>query len=88
MNTVIYAHSQSKYTSVLAKFPIVSNFLKSLESFLTHVSERKSQLVDSMLDAVMKGKEKILVCIWKPEPSGLPGLYRHVPASLYLQVAH
>ena len=38
MNTVIYAHCQSKYTGVLAKFPIVSNFLKSLESFLTHVS--------------------------------------------------
>lgn len=58
MNTVIYAHCQSKYTSVLAKFPIVSNFLKSLESFLTHVSERESQLVYSMLDIVMRGKKK------------------------------
>lgn len=81
MNTVIYAYCQSKYTSVLAKFPIVSNFLKSLESFLTHVSERKSQLVDSMLDAVMKGKEKNLSFHLK---TGLPGLHRHVPASLYL----
>lgn len=62
MNTVIYAHCQSKYISMLAKFPIVSN-LKSLASFLTHVSERKSQLVYSMLDAVMKGNKKILVCI-------------------------
>lgn len=87
MNTVIYAHCQSKYISMLAKFPIVSN-LKSLASFLTHVSERKSQLVYSMLDAVMKGNKKVLVCIWKPEPSGLPGLHRCVPAGFYLQVAH